>query len=157
MKLSSVFLQHTESSLRCSHLDIQTQTRGDLFINSSLPLSVVLTPMCPFVLIFSLAEQRISGRKAFVLRAKDFPAGQKGLCAFSPKHLCPSECCIYSQQRGPRTLDSLQSPRRFTHTSRRVVAHVKIRAAAQSDVTGVRAAVTRCGSDTRGNVKRQRD
>lgn len=116
--------------------------------------------MCPFVLIFSLAEQRISGRKAFVLRAKDFPAGQKGLCAFSPKRLRPAECRIYSQQRGPRTLDSLQSPRRFTHahTSRRVVAHVKIRAAAQSDVTGVRAAVsTRCGSDTRGDVKRRRD
>lgn len=57
--------------------------------------------MCPFVLMFSLAEQRIPGREAFVLRAKDFPAGQKGLCAFSSILSEASvSVCIYSQHWG---------------------------------------------------------
>lgn len=74
-------------------------------------------PYHSFYLIFSLAEQRISGRKAFVLRTKDFPKSQKGMFShcFCVKYLpyCPNNICqdwrndsicllqcnIYSQQR----------------------------------------------------------
>lgn len=67
--------------------------------------------------LLSLAEQRISGWKAFVLRTKDFSASQKGMFSrsFCVKYLpywlnnlcqewrngsiCLQQCCVYSQQR----------------------------------------------------------